>query len=321
MNKEKKIFRTILLGLYLLIMAGILAYLLIKLWPDSTGKLNELIIIKLVILSGALGSYVHAATSFATYVGNRSLEMSWTWWYILRPFIGMALALIFYFVIRGGFFTAGADDNLKSVNLFGIAAVAGLVGLFSKQATDKLRELFDNLFRTVNGKGDDIRKDKLEEELPVSDRMIPVNKMSVFTLPEIKDQDDDPATQVKIKDLFSMLKGLVTRIPVFDNKGIVKYIIHQSVLYKFIAEKSMNAAKTSDFETLTLRDFLDYKGIEELVSGSFVFVSKDATLGDAKLKMETTKNCQDVFVTENGIETEPVEGWLTNIEITKNIKA
>jgi hypothetical protein len=271
-------------------------------------------------LSGALGSYVHVATSFATYVGNRSLEMRWTWWYILRPFIGMALALIFYFVIRGGFFPAGDNENLKSVNLFGIAAVSGLVGLFSKHAADKLRELFDNLFRTVNGKGDDIRKDKLGEGLPVSDRMIPVNKISFFTLPEIKKPDDDPAVQVKIKDLFNMLKGLVTRIPVLDNKGIVKYIIHQGVLYKYIAEQVMTTGKL-DFESLTLRDFLNYKENEELVSGSFAFVSKDGTLGDAKSKMETIKNCQDVFVTENGVESEPVQGWLTNIEITKNIKA
>ena len=34
------------------------------------------------------------------------------------------------------------------MNAYGIAAVAGFVGLFSRQATDKLRELFDTLFKT-----------------------------------------------------------------------------------------------------------------------------------------------------------------------------
>jgi hypothetical protein len=31
---------------------------------------------------------------------------------------------------------------------YGVAAVAGLAGLFSKQATDKLREVFETLFKT-----------------------------------------------------------------------------------------------------------------------------------------------------------------------------
>ncbi len=30
----------------------------------------------------------------------------------------------------------------------GVAAIAGPAGLFSKQATDKLREVFENLFKT-----------------------------------------------------------------------------------------------------------------------------------------------------------------------------
>jgi len=31
---------------------------------------------------------------------------------------------------------------------YGITALAGLTGMFSKQATDKLREVFDDFFRT-----------------------------------------------------------------------------------------------------------------------------------------------------------------------------
>ena len=53
-------------------------------------------LILIVLVTGALGSYVHSATSFVSYVGNRRLVFSWAWWYLLRPFMGMALALIFY---------------------------------------------------------------------------------------------------------------------------------------------------------------------------------------------------------------------------------
>ena len=94
----------------------------------------------------AIGSYIHNATSFATFVGNRQMFAGWIWWYILRVFIGVPLALLFYFVLRGGLLYAGVA--VGDISPFGIAAVSGLVGMFSKQATDKLRELFDNLFKT-----------------------------------------------------------------------------------------------------------------------------------------------------------------------------
>ena len=77
-------------------------------------------------------------------MGNRQIYTSWVWGYILRPFIGVALATIFYFVIRGGFLSAGA--GAEDISPFGISAMAGLVGMFSQRAMDKLREAADNLF-------------------------------------------------------------------------------------------------------------------------------------------------------------------------------
>ena len=44
---------------------------------------------------------------------------------------------------------------------FGVAAIAGMTGMFSKQATDKLREVFETLF----GVKDD-RPDKLTGDRP-----------------------------------------------------------------------------------------------------------------------------------------------------------
>ena len=110
----------------------------------------------LVIIAGMLGAFVHGATSLADYLGNDAFNRNWTWFYLLRPAIGMSLALVFYFAIRGGFLstTGGAKD----INPYGIAALAGMVGMFSKQATDKLSEIFSTLFRSG---GDDKRADSL----------------------------------------------------------------------------------------------------------------------------------------------------------------
>ena len=125
-------------------------YFLVKLWPTGGQQTIPLDIRLLLIapLAGALGAYVHLATSFADYAGNERLTASWTWWYVFRPFIGMALAEIVYLAIRGGFFSAEAAGTPNAINPYGIAAVAALTGLFSRQATDKLREVFETLFRT-----------------------------------------------------------------------------------------------------------------------------------------------------------------------------
>ncbi|MFD5589307.1 hypothetical protein ACFWII_36655 [Streptomyces sp. NPDC127063] len=111
-----------------------------------------------VVCSSALGSFVHAATSFATYVGNRRLYASWLWWYLLRAGIGVALALLVYFLLRGGLFAGSSGPG--ATNPYGFAGIAGLCGLFSKQATDKLREVCDTLLSTRTD-GDRDREDKL----------------------------------------------------------------------------------------------------------------------------------------------------------------
>jgi len=69
---------------------------------------------------------------------------------------GAALAVIVYLALRGGFLPTAPPGG---VNPFGFVAMAGLVGLFSKQATQKLDEVFTTLFRT--DKPGELR-DKLE---------------------------------------------------------------------------------------------------------------------------------------------------------------
>ena len=144
------------LGVYIVALLGAILYFLIKLWPVTESKFEvsefpwgpvtlalDIRTMLIVALSGALGAYVHLATSFADYAGNDRLMRSWTWWYMLRPCVGAALAEIFYMTLRGGLVT-----GTEAVSLHGVAALASLTGLFSRQGTDKLRELFEHAFRT-----------------------------------------------------------------------------------------------------------------------------------------------------------------------------
>lgn len=100
----------------------------------------------LVILSGALGSTLHAATSFSKHLGWGRLSRGWIWWYLLRPFVGGMLALVVYFAIRGGLLVN--NSGAESLNLFGIVALAAMSGMFARHAIDKLGVLFTKVFNT-----------------------------------------------------------------------------------------------------------------------------------------------------------------------------
>lgn len=101
----------------------------------------------IVLLAGALGALLHCVRSFTGYVGFRKLILSWVPWYALTPFVGAFLAMVFYLTIRGGFFASNASVGATSP--FGFAAVAALVGMFSRQASEKLLKTFEALFTSA----------------------------------------------------------------------------------------------------------------------------------------------------------------------------
>lgn len=105
---------------------------------------DEVRLFLIVAMAGSLGSLVHALRSLYWYVGNRELVRSWVPKYILLPFIGATLGVIFYFLIRGGFFSPEA--KVEQTSPFGFAAIAGLIGMFSDQAVEKLKKLAENFF-------------------------------------------------------------------------------------------------------------------------------------------------------------------------------
>ena len=104
---------------------------------------DEARLLWIVIFAGALGSLIHALRSVYWYVGNRKLIWSWIGKYLMLPFAGSALAVVFYLVIRGGFFSPQA--GFGNTSPFGFAAMAALVGLFSEQAVLKLQEVAETV--------------------------------------------------------------------------------------------------------------------------------------------------------------------------------
>ena len=121
------------------------------------GKLDspEQGLILLAALAGIAGSFLHAAQSLSSYVGNASFKASWTMWYLLRPWIGGVLGIAIYVALR-----AGLVGSVSAVNPYGVVALGLLGGWFSKTTTDKLQEVFNTLFKTDE---DTKRKNKLQE--------------------------------------------------------------------------------------------------------------------------------------------------------------
>jgi hypothetical protein len=85
---------------------------------------------------------LHAIRSTYWYVGNRNLVSSWVLMYFLLPVVGAVLAPLFYLVVRGGLLVVQAETD----GYIGFVAIAGLTGLFSQQATLKLKKIAEQFF-------------------------------------------------------------------------------------------------------------------------------------------------------------------------------
>jgi IPT/TIG domain len=99
-----------------------------------------------VALAGALGGLVYALRSLTWYAGNRNLKYSWMMTYYLQPIVGAGMATITYVVLRGGLVVVTTQASPDVVNPFGFAAFGALVGLFSAQAAEWLKRIFEQVF-------------------------------------------------------------------------------------------------------------------------------------------------------------------------------
>lgn len=139
--------------------------------PDASWDFRLLFI---TILFGALGSWVHAVSSYVRFTGNRQLVSSWTMWYVMRPLIGAGFAVVFYVVIRAGFATTGGA-NVGALSAYTVGAFGALVGLFTQQASEKLADVFDALFspRDPDKDADPLREDGRAAAAPAIEAVSP----------------------------------------------------------------------------------------------------------------------------------------------------
>jgi hypothetical protein len=153
---------------------GVAAAALVRLaGPDPSYIATMLLQLGLILTLGAIGSLLHAISSFVIYVGNRQFLQSWFLWYFFKPFQGALLALVVYLVVAVGLLKVETSGGL-----LGAGALAVMVGLFSEQASLKLRDVADALFSSRADK----RKDKLDgigQQLDAAPHILSVTPNSI----------------------------------------------------------------------------------------------------------------------------------------------
>jgi hypothetical protein len=98
-------------------------------------------------LAGGTGSMIATVLAYLKHASERrDFRLSYVPWYLARPLLGVLLAAVFYFLLKGGLLVLGEANTSADMNLFGLAGLSSLVGMFSKNAVEKLRDVFATLF-------------------------------------------------------------------------------------------------------------------------------------------------------------------------------
>ncbi len=159
---------------YLVAFAVVGLYMLFEIWPKTVitmpGNVTsfdydhpfgltsnpELILLLVVIFSGVLGAFVQSMASLVQHKSQSDLGARWAAWYASRPPLAIGLALLVYFLIRGGLLTLG-NVNLGTdptrISVFAVAAVSAIAGMFTDEATKRLGKVVDTLFGVEEGRG------------------------------------------------------------------------------------------------------------------------------------------------------------------------
>jgi hypothetical protein len=126
--------------------------LLLLLWP--TGQIEDLSWIGAISLelrnvllaasAAALGASVETLFALARTIKHRKFAKSGQVMFLLRVLVAVPMAIVFYFVIRGGLLTPEA--NVAVINQYSITAISFLVGMYSEPMLNKLNQIAQTLF-------------------------------------------------------------------------------------------------------------------------------------------------------------------------------
>jgi len=158
----------------------------------------------------------------------------------------------------------------------------------------------------------------------VADKMMPAASIVKAAIPTGKAIDD--LLLKDIGDIFdkSLPNGQkISRLLVVDEKGACIAIIHRSIWMEMIVASTKPGAAV-DLTTDSLAKLLEQPyaspvgtKFREFVTNTLAYIAPDRTFADAKAAMEAKPQCQDIIVTATGNSTEPMQGWVSNVDIAR----
>lgn len=147
---------------------------------------------------------------------------------------------------------------------------------------------------------------QISRDSPVEAAMIP--KASIIARSLAAGQDPSAVT---VESLHTLMKAVdKKRVPVLDDKGVVIWVVHESLLLSF-ASKANKPLSDPTIQASTLANILADTEFKAL-AGALAFVPVSATIATARERLQAVPGCNDVFVTRSGSASDPVVGWLTN---------
>lgn len=206
--------------------------------------------------------------------------------------------------------TTGSDAAKTAFNTV-LPVLAGWVGTvlafyFSSATQERTSASLDNFINRSHAGGGSTTR--------ISEKMIPYAGIVKRYLGDV---DGKPVTpkDVSFADILASFDtklpggGTVTRL-FFVDKGVFKYVLHQATFDAFRVKTPSG----------TLADLLTDEDTLKQISKLVVFVTSNATLAEAKAALDKVDGAQDIVVTGSGNATEPMLGWLSNVDLIKAIE-
>jgi hypothetical protein len=142
--------------------------------------------------------------------------------------------------------------------------------------------------------------------------------------------DNEIKVEADLLGFFETNKN-IERLPIMDDKSVIRYILHKSLITDFALNIKLDKIKipmpatippaataaNKTLDLITLFDLINNsnEGYKLSVTKSVEFVTKDSSLLEVQTKINNSKYCQDVFVTADGSATKPIIGWITNNKV------
>lgn len=153
------------------------------------------------------------------------------------------------------------------------------------------------------------------EEIAVADVMLSFDDVTTVRLEMSNDED-----KVHLKN--DLLKQYETsgrnRLPIVTKAGVVKYVIHRSIVEQYVATLALEG--TVEDSQLNLKAFLD-TGRYRHIASSFRTIGADGTLREVKELIDSRSDCADVIVTKDGRRDSKAVGWVTNVILSEHSRA